>query len=1017
MSKKNKIALSVWAGVCALTLAGTSVGAWYATTWDRALGKYFGSIGETQVSSDELIEEQKQLELEIVDEGCVLLQNDDAALPLSSGNKVSVFGQTAQMWMTKEKITNTKDTVFLESLEKCGIEINGALRKFYKQTKHTKWGNGANLGDGGIAGNWAIDEVPQSEYTEEVKNSYKEYSDAAIVVFTRGGSEGGDLPRYMGRYGGSDDEHYLQLNQDERDLLAAIKEANCFKKTIVVLHTCNAMQMDFATREEYGIDSVLWVSGTGQDGVEEMGKIITGEINPSAKNINTYVYDNFSAPAMQNFGDYRYTYGGELIEDTTTTATKGGSYSYLNYGEGIYVGYKYYETRYADVVSGVSNVGNYDYAETVYAPFGYGLSYTQFEWSDFKATVPNENGDITVSVNVKNVGEVAGKEVVQFYYQAPYTVGGIEKSAINLVDFEKTSLLKTGASETVEATFNIRDFASYDSEKEQAYVLDGGAYYVTAASDAHSALNNVLASCGYSVKDGMTEDGDNAFVSKINLDYTAYKTAPSGNEYSNLFEDCELSDATYLSRSNWSVMDSFNLNALTGGLSYAQGTKNIGTSSGSGKFHSDTMNNAGTVGVSEISEENLAKLKAVGWDASGNPKGMNDSSWQAVTYSSGGTLTCNDMVGVDYGDEKWFELVCQMSLAEQKDIVGRAGWGTDAVDSVGKPQQSYLDGPQGMIDYISGGKGYQFTDQNMLGATWNKELARREGDLVSAEFAMKGASVWWSPALNIHRTAFSGRNFEYFSEDGVHSGILGAIEAKAGRDNGVIPQLKHFFLNDQETNRGANGRLATFATEQSIREIYTKAFEEAIVEGYAGGVMATMSRIGYVPSPLSYATMTGLLRNEWGMKGAVITDAQSLTSIEAEQALAAGCDMVCSTSATTFLETTLNSAGGKYMLANAAKNVLYVAVNSVAIDGSYSQGYPVYKLLIIALYVIVITYLAYGTVEVLLKIYPEQKKLSPKGIKLMRITLWSIGGAILTVLLVMFFAVWLEDLIFAFQTI
>lgn len=387
-NRKKVVTLSVWAVIAAVIMAGSIFLTWYATTWDRALSGYFGHIGGDDVSTEDIVDMQKECALEMVDEGGVLLKNDNGALPLSKGNKVSVFGQTSQMWMTRNDIKSSKDTLFLESLESAGLTINPELRKFYKQSSHTEWGVGANAGDGGIAGTWEIDEVPQNEYTESVKNSYSQYSDAAVVVFSRSSSEGGDLPRQMGRFGGSDSESYLELTGNEKDLLAAIKDSGAFKKTIVVLHTGNPMQMDFADEEKYGVDSVLWIAGTGQDGIEELGKYFTGEVNPSGKNVDTYVYDNFSSPAMQNFGDYRFTLNGELIKATTSTV--GGTYSYINYGESVYMGYRYYETRYEDAVMNAAGAGEYDYSKTVFAPFGYGLSYTDFEWSGFTVSAPTK---------------------------------------------------------------------------------------------------------------------------------------------------------------------------------------------------------------------------------------------------------------------------------------------------------------------------------------------------------------------------------------------------------------------------------------------------------------------------------------------------------------------------------------------------------------------------------------------------------------------------------------------------
>ena len=1007
----RKLWLSVWCVVLALVICFNVWATTYALSWDKVLGGYFGYLSSSKDSQsevaettdegkyatlEELLAAEKEAELEIVSEGMVLLKNDNGALPLDKGSKVSVFGQTAQMWMTKEKLTNSKDTVFLESLESAGLEINPSLRKMYKQSKHTKWGIGANLGNGGIAGSWQIDEVPRSEYKDSVIASYADYHDAAIVVFTRGGSEGGDLPRAMDRFGGSREESYLDLTQNEKDLLAMVQEAG-FEKTIVVLHTTNAMQLDELLDPQYGVDAVVWVSGTGEDGVSVVGKLFTGEVNPSGRTVDTWAYDNFTAPAMQNFDDFRFTKDGEPIKATTTTV--GGTYSYENYAEGIYVGYKYYETRFEDAVMGAENVGDYDYDATVAFPFGWGLSYTDFVWSDFHFTALDAAGNMTASVKVTNSGSVAGKDVVQLYWQSPYTEydreNKVEKAAVNLLDFGKTALLQPGESETISLTVNLYDMVSYDAYQAKTYILDAGDYYVTLAKNAHSAAENILAAKGYA------GNGDSAFVGKHTVrELTTRNTAKNGSEISNLFDDCLLSDAVYLSRGNWSVMDG-------NGLRYATGTL-------SGL--SETMDANGTVYTHEAAPEILTALQSEGWDVAGNPLSMDDASASAVQYGVSGDLTVEQMTGKAWDDPDWDALLNQMTQAEQVDLVGRAMNSTNAVASIGKSTAYYMDGPQGMIDYVSGGSGYQFTDENLLGATWNRELAHKMADLCTQEFALKGATTWWSPAVNIHRTAFSGRNFEYFSEDGVFNGLMGIQWVLAAKDNGVNCQVKHFFMNDQEMNRGANGRLAVFAPEQAMREIYAKPFQLCIEDAKAAGVMLSMARIGTKIAPGSWALCTGLLRNEWGMTGAIITDAQSLTPYEAEQSLAAGCDMVDTAMATVYTPEVLASAMGQQALRNATKHILYMEVNSAAVAVEVQTGYPVYQLLLVVYNVLTFIYMAWWTLEILRKLFPEKKILSKKAFKIIRLVLGTIGILILCFLLYMFFTQWLPTLQFALQT-
>lgn len=1007
----RKLWLSVWCIVLAGVVLFNTWATNYAMSWDIVLTTYFGIIEdkkeetaapavvetEKYATLEELREAEKELALEVAAEGMVLLKNDNSALPLAKGSKVSVFGQTAQMWMTKEKLTNTKDTVFLEVLQNAGFEINGALRKLYKQSKHTKWGTGANLGNGGIPGTWAVDEVPQSEYTDAVKQTYADYSDAAIIVLTRGGSEGGDLPRDMERFNGNAGEGYLQLTQNEKDLLAAVHEAG-FKKTIVIMHSTNAMDMSDILDAAYGVDAVLWVSGTGEDGVEQVGKLLAGDINPSGRTVNTFAYNNFSAPAMQNFGDFRFTKDGKVIDAVTTTV--GGTYSYNVYSEGIYVGYRYYETRYEDAVIGTPNVGCYDYAATVAYPFGYGLSYTSFDWTDFTATKADANGNITLSVKVTNTGSVAGKDVVELYYQAPYTdydrTNGIEKAAVNLGEFGKTRLLQPGESETISLTVNVNDMASWDSAVHQCYLLETGDYYLTLARDAHEAVNNVLAAKGYAVENSHADRTvKHELAKEVVID-----TAVTGAKLQNIFDDCWLLDALSLSRSNWTMMDN-------DGIRYATGTM---------AGLSQTTDAAGSVYTHEASDATVKALTSEGWDIAGNPHGMNDPFYSLQKFSQQNGLTLADMTGKPFNDPDWDKLLDEMSQEELMALVGLGHYQTSPVESIGKTLSHSTDGPQGMIDYVTDGRGYQFTDANMLGATWNRDLARRFGDLCSQEFTMKGASNWYAPAMNLHRTAYSARNFEYFSEDSIHSGIMAREVAVAARENGGNPQLKHFFLNDQDTNRGANGRLATFATEQTMRELYAKPFQMCAEAAPSCGIMVSMARVGTHIAPGYYALCTTLVRDEWGMTGAIITDAQSLTPYEAEQQLAAGCDLVLTAMATVYPEETLKSPGGQTRMRDAAKHIPYMEANSKAMEIEVASGYPIYKLLLIAYNVLTFIYAAWATLEVVRKLWPEKKIVGKKAMRIIRIVLGAIGIIILGVLLFLFFTQWLPKLQFALQT-
>ena len=426
MKKSQKIRLAVVSAICAAVLVIMIVLNCIAASYNNVLITQFGKVGETsaQGQSDyDTLEEAlndftANMNERVVEEGAVLLKND-GALPLNKESEaVSVFGMSSTLWMTLDKIKTAKDAVFANALEDYGFKVNGTLRAFYNRSSHTDWGIGDNKGDGSSAGSWKIDEVPQSEYTDEVKQSYSNYNDAAIVVISRSSGEGADLPRNMDRFGGSADEHYLQLTKDERDMLTAVNNAG-FKKVIVLLHSANPVQMDFV--DEYGVDAVIWAPGTGAGtgGINALCKLIAGDANFSGRIVDTYSYDNLSSPAMQNFGDYRFLDANGNMIDASSNGS--GYYSYINYAEGIYVGYKYYETRYEDKVLGTDGVGDYDYEEVVAYPFGYGLSYTDFEWSDFTGSYDEVSDEFTFTVNVKNTGEEAGKEVVQLYMQSPYT--------------------------------------------------------------------------------------------------------------------------------------------------------------------------------------------------------------------------------------------------------------------------------------------------------------------------------------------------------------------------------------------------------------------------------------------------------------------------------------------------------------------------------------------------------------------------------------------------------------------
>lgn len=954
MNRKQKIRLTIVSAACAVALAILIVLNCIAASYNNVLVTQFGKVGETVAvghsdynTLDEALNAfTTDMNEKVVNEGAVLIKNN-GALPLDkSSEAVSVFGMSSTLWMTLDKIKTAKNAIFANTLEDYGFRVNGTLRAFYNRSSHTDWGIGDNKGDGSSAGSWKIDEVPQSEYTDEVKDSYAEYNDAAIVVISRSSGEGADLPRNMDRFGGSSDEHYLELSKDEKDMLQAVNDAG-FKKVIVLLHSANPMQMDFL--HEYNVDAVVWVPGTGSGtgGINALCKLLAGDANFSGKLVDTYVYDNFSAPAMQNFGDYRFVDSNGNMIDASSNGS--GYYSYINYSEGIYVGYKYYETRYEDVVLKQGNAGNYDYDSVVAYPFGYGLSYTEFEWSGFSGSYSADDDEFTFDVTVKNNSDVAGKEVVQLYMQSPYTAydieNKVEKASVRLVGFAKTKELAPGASDTVEIKVSGEEMRAYDEFGAGTYILEAGQYYFTAASDAHEAVNNILAEKGKTVDDGMTENGNSSFVYGQVIDETdteVYAAGVGGGKIENQFGGAALDDAVYLSRNDWSAMEN-------NGLEYATGVK-------SGV--SNTTNAAGEAKTAQASQKITEALKATGWEASGNPNSKD--SYPAITTDVASDLKLSDMAGLDFDDEKWDELLDSLSVETMHDIYKSSAYGTSAITSINKPTAYVYDGPEGIHNVVG-------PAEILLAATYNADLVYEYGKINGDLAVLDNYTGWYAPAINIHRTPFSGRNYEYFSEDSFVSGTMAVAMIKGAASKGLNAVPKHLALNDQETNRDANGGVATYCREQAIREIYLRPFEDALTDGGAMGVMSSMARIGGMRCRSSYALNINVLRGEWGYKGFVITDYNVINASESEACLAGGCNLQLTGMENPLPET--SSAGVQSMLRDSLHRSLYFCANSRLVAGigdNYSEGVAVYVLALIAVDAVILAYIVCG---ILLNIY------------------------------------------------
>ena len=831
---------------------------------------------------------------EVESEGIVLLKNENNALPLAN-KKVNVLGSTAGNNFSyggtgSGSGDESSNVSFYQGLENAGIEVNPDLKDFYDN-------NATSAVDYGLVGtDWNLYELPQSSYDANWAASAREYSDTAIVVITRKGGEGYDLPLDMADYSGSEaGRSYLELTPNEEDLIAVAEET--FDNVIVVLNSPNAMELGFL--EDERIDSAVWVGTVGATGCNAIGNVLTGEVNPSGKTVDTFPYAVESAPSYYNFGDYSYsnvTYVNDSLFSGTGDAASGDdNYHYVEYQEGIYVGYRYYETAAAD--------GYIDYDSTVQYPFGYGLSYTTFDQT--LDSVVDDGTNITCTVTVTNTGSVAGKQVAEIYVAAPYTKGGIEKSSVVLAGFGKTKLLEPGESQTLTISFTREDMASYDysgiKAEGGAYVLEAGDYGIQLQTDSHNVVATQTVHVDADVIYNDANDG---------------KRSTDDVAATNQFDDVSYgAGITYVSRADW----------------------------------------AGTMPTERAASSKEATAEQV--EALTNPAALDNSETEDITTGAKNGLTLADMKGLDYDDAKWSDLLDQLSLSEMEIMVGNAGWLTTSMDSVDKPALVECDGPNGINNLMVGVNGTQLTGQSVLGQTWNTELASRLGELFAAEAKANGVAGLYAPAVNTHRSPFGGRNYEYVSEDGLLSGKVIAAEVKSIQANGVYCYTKHFAVNDQETHR-SDGGLVTWLNEQAMREIYLRPFEIVVKEGGCTGMMSSYNRLGTTPAAESYALLTTVLRGEWGFRGAVVTDCtMAAATSNVNRSLRAGNDLNLN-----FLQDlkmtsdTTDTAAGHQALRRAAHNVLYMVANSDALEtatagisGTIRTGFVVFDVVVVAL--------------------------------------------------------------------
>ena len=865
--------------------------------------------------SDETNEEAAKVAEEIMEDGIVLLKNE-SLLPLNETKKLNIFGwesiNPAYGGAGSGGINDLYDIVSLnQGLENAGFSINQELVDFYNNY-------GADNPEMSIQKqSWTLPEPPVDTYSDELIKSAKEYSDVAVVVLSRKAGEGhNDIPMDVRKaaYDNNSDEyddfpegeHYLQLSQTERDMVDMV--CSNFDNVIVIYNGANQFELGFA--DEYPqIKSVVWCPGTGNVGFNALGKVFSGEVNPSGKTPDTFIYDMTTAPWWNNAEKTEYTNLADLaVEGMNAGTAQVYAPAFTNYVEGIYVGYKYYETA--------AQEGAIDYDKTVQYPFGYGLSYTEFEQK--MGELEEKDGQISVDVEVTNTGDVAGKDVVEVYYKPPYTNGGIEKASANLIEFAKTDLLQPGESQIVTATFSIEDMASYDENTAKAYVLEKGDYVISINSDSHTVLDQKT----YTADKDVVYKGEN-------------KRASDDTAATNVFEDAK-GDVTYLSRA-----DHF--------ANYEEATAAPASAE---------------LGEPYVSEYHLNS----NFDKTTY---LNDEDVMPTTGADNG-LTLADMRDADYDDPRWEKLLDQLTVDEMANMIAMAGYQTAAMDSVGKVATLDFDGPAAINNNFTGVGSIGFPIEVVVASTWNKELAQAWGECMGKISQEMGAEGWYAPGMNTHRTAFGARNYEYFSEDGVLAGNMGAKAVEGARKYGVYSYIKHFAMYE-----GNAKMVSVWSNEQAIREIYLKPFEISVKQGGANAVMVSWSFLGDKWTGESSNLMNTVLRDEWGFRGMALTDFFRNNGhgfMNADAALANGVDAMLST----FNGEENNVANSEHptsvlQMRNACKNVMYTVVSSWAYDGEHEEtGMETWKKAGIGIDIVIALFMA-GMEVLVIRGYKKRK--------------------------------------------
>lgn len=856
----------------------------------------FADMDEVDAASEALVEE-------IAAGGIVLAKNEEATLPLARGARVTMLGRAAADPVFGGSGSGSVDTNSAVNaragLENAGFQVNdqvyAALEAF--AAEHPR---GYIEMDNPEASTYYIGEMPVSGY-QSVASSFSSYSDAAVVFVARPGGEGGDLTRDMT---GWDDnavpgQHQLELNQDERDLIDLATDN--FETVIVVVNSSTTVEMGLV-QDNPDVDAVLLIGSPGATGLNALGTILTGDVNPSGRTADLWAADFTADPTFVNFGHFLYegisvNYPVPTVERAASNATVTDEAPFVNYAEGIYIGYRYYETAAAE--------GFIDYDRAVVYPFGYGLSYTEFTWEVTGSESGDVDGIVSVDVRVTNTGDTPGKDVVQLYYTAPYTRGGVEKAEVVLGAFAKTGEIAPGASETVTLELAVEDMASYDHLGQRAYVLEAGDYALSLRTDSHTPAD--VDPITYTVAADVVYSGEN-------------HRASDRAEVTNLFDDVSgqfsatPQDGKILSMSRADFAGTFPT-APEGALLQANETVHAGFAP---------------------------------WDYEAAAADFDGSR---PTLGARSELTLIDMRGLPKDDPQWERLLDSLTLRDMTDLLLNGAYQTAAIASIAKPQTLEPDGPAGFSSFINSSiNGVAYPSQFLIAQTWDVELGAAMGRMLGNEALHKGINGWYAPAVNLHRSPFGGRNFEYYSEDPHLSGAMLTAVADAVAEYGVYTLIKHYALNEQEINRVNNG-IATWATEQTIRELYLKPFEMAVknvtmdvpyvadTSGTiatttvgAGGIMSSFNRIGATWAGGSHELMTDVLRHEWGFEGFVISDFNLYTYMNPNQGISAGTDLTLTFQPSKSFGDT-SSAKALTDIRNATHNILYVVANSNAMNG------------------------------------------------------------------------------------